>query len=450
MTTDTSEKGLEGLIVRSMTGRLDLLSPPYVATETSTPVAGGTGWILGDPKHYDRGACVDLVQLRGFVMATQPALVDKLSLETDTPTRRQFLARLEKEIGKRGVIDVLRKGIDHGPLHVDLFYGTPSPGNDKAAERFACNRFSVTRQLAYSRDETRRALDLGAVHQRPAHRDLRAEEQPHQADRRGRGRAVPRDRDPREPLFAVRRCVVHFAVDDSEVRFCTELKGKGHGQGSWFLPFNKGYNDGAGNPPNPNGLKTSYLWEEVLTPVGSPTSWRTTRRSSRRPKTPHGQEEAEADLPPLPPARRGPQAPRRRARGRRRASATSSSTRRAAASPTRSPGSPPAHRVRQSDGKEAFDSIIVVTDRRILDEQIQANIKQFAQVSAVVGAVTGSGTSKTQQLSKFLESGKKIIISTVQTFPFLLKEIGDAHRGRRFAIIIDEAHSSQGGKTPRR
>lgn len=161
MTTDTSEKGLEGLIVRSMTGRIDLLSPPYVATETSTPVAGGTGWILGDPKHYDRGACVDLVQFRGFVMATQPELVDKLSLETDTPTRRQFLARLEKEVGKRGAIDVLRKGVDHGPLHVDLFYGTPSPGNDKAAERFACNRFSVTRQLAYSRDETRRALDLG-------------------------------------------------------------------------------------------------------------------------------------------------------------------------------------------------------------------------------------------------------------------------------------------------
>lgn len=101
----------------------------------------------------------------------------------------------------------------------------------------------------------------------------------------------------------------------------------------------------------------------------------------------------------------------------------------------------------QRDGRNVFDSIIVVTDRRILDEQIQENIKQFAQMSAIVGAVTGSGGSKTQQLAKFLESGKKIIISTMQTFPFLLKEIGDAQRGRRFAIIIDEAHSSQGGKT---
>ena len=98
------------------------------------------------------------------------------------------------------------------------------------------------------------------------------------------------------------------------------------------------------------------------------------------------------------------------------------------------------------DEKTVFDSIIVVTDRRILDKQIRDTIKQYAQVSATVGAVTGESTSKTRQLTGFLESGKKIIISTVQTFPFVLNEIGDAHRGKNFAIIIDEAHSSQGGK----
>jgi len=160
MTTDTSEKGLEGLIVRSMTGRVDLLSPPYLASETSTPVAGGTGWLIGDPKHYDRGACVDLVQLRGFVMATQPDLVAKLSLETDTPTRASS-SRGSKRSRQARRHRRAAQGLDHGPVHVDLFYGTPSPGNDKATERFARNRFSVTRQLAYSRDETRRALDLG-------------------------------------------------------------------------------------------------------------------------------------------------------------------------------------------------------------------------------------------------------------------------------------------------
>ncbi len=443
MTTDTSEKGLESLIVRAMSGRIDLLSPPYVANETSTPVAGGTGWILGDPKHYDRGACVDLVQLCGFVMATQPELVDKLSLETDTSTRRQFLARLEKEVGKRGVIDVLRKGIDHGPLHVDLFYGTPSPGNDKAAERFACNRFSVTRQLTYSRDETRRALDLGLfINGLP----IATFELKNSLTKQTVEDAVEqyrRDRDPREPLFAFGRCVVHFAVDDSEVRFCTELKGKG----SWFLPFNKGYNDGAGNPPNLKGLKTSYLWEEVLTPRGltdilenyAQIIEETDRRSGKK-----KQKQVFPRFHQLDVVRKLVADARKVGAGRRYL------VQHSAGSGKSNSIAWLAHQliaVKQADGKNAFDSIIVVTDRRILDEQIQANIKQFAQVSAVVGAVTGSGMSKTQQLSKFLESGKKIIISTVQTFPFLLKEIGDAHRGRRFAILIDEAHSSQGGKT---
>jgi type I restriction enzyme R subunit len=376
-------------------------------------------------------------------VATQPELVEKLSLETDTPTRRQFLARLEKEVSKRGVIDVLRKGIDHGPLHLDLFYGTPSPGNDKAAERFACNRFSVTRQLAYSRDETRRALDLGLfINGLP----IATFELKNSLTKQTVEDAVEqyrRDRDSREPLFAFGRCVVHFAVDDSEVRFCTELKGKG----SWFLPFNKGYNDGAGNPPNPNGLKTSYLWEEVLTPRGltdilenyAQIVEETDRRSGKK-----KQKQVFPRFHQLDVVRKLLTDARNGGAGRRYL------VQHSAGSGKSNSIAWLAHQliaVKHSNGNDAFDSIIVVTDRRILDEQIQANIKQFAQVSAVVGAVTGSGTSKTQQLSKFLESGKKIIISTVQTFPFLLKEIGDAHRGRRFAIIIDEAHSSQGGKT---
>ena len=161
MTTDTSEKGLEELIVRAMTGRTDVLSPEYVATENSAPVAGGTGWILGDANHYDREYCVDLVQLRGFLLATQEPLVEALALNSDGPSRRQFIARLQGEISKRGVIDVLRNGIKHGPYHIYLFYGTPSPGNPAAVERFAQNRFSVTRQLRYSRDETQLALDMG-------------------------------------------------------------------------------------------------------------------------------------------------------------------------------------------------------------------------------------------------------------------------------------------------
>ncbi|WP_437808716.1 type I restriction endonuclease subunit R [Sorangium sp. So ce1078] len=441
MTTDTSEKGLESLIVRAMTGRINILSPPDIATETSTPIASGTGWIVGDPKRYDRGACVDLAQLRGFLLATQPKLDVALSLDSDTPTRRQFLARLEKEIGKRGVVDVLRKGIDHGAHHIELFYGTPSPGNRKAEQRFACNRFSVTRQLAYSRDETRRALDLALfVNGLP----VATFELKNSLTKQTVADAVQqycRDRDPREPLFAFGRCVAHFAVDDAEVRFCTELKGKE----SWFLPFNQGTNGGAGNPPNPDGLKTAYLWERVLTPAGLTDILENYAQIVEVPDRRTGKKKRKQIFPrfhQIDVVRKLLADVREHGVGRRYL------VQHSAGSGKSNSIAWLAHQliaVKRGD-EDAFDSIIVVTDRRILDEQIQQNIKQFAQVSAVVGAVTGAGGSKTQQLSKFLASGKKIIITTVQTFPFLLKELDDAHRGGRFAIIIDEAHSSQGGK----
>src|SRR5438270_6355478 len=133
MPTDTSEKGLESLVVRAMTGRTELISPPHQATETAVPVAGGTGWLLGEPKHYDREYAVDIVQLRGFLRMTQEARAETLDLDHDSPTRRKFLARLQGEINKRGVIDVLRHGVKHGPVTLDLFYGTPSPGNPAAS-----------------------------------------------------------------------------------------------------------------------------------------------------------------------------------------------------------------------------------------------------------------------------------------------------------------------------
>src|SRR5437016_9954374 len=101
-----------------MTGRTDILVPAHVATETSVPVVGGTGWLLGDAAHYDREYCDDLVQVRGFLLATQERLVEALSLDTDGPTRRRFLARLQGEISKRGVIDVLRHGLKDGPHHI--------------------------------------------------------------------------------------------------------------------------------------------------------------------------------------------------------------------------------------------------------------------------------------------------------------------------------------------
>ena len=180
MTTDTSERGLERLICTALTGSPcdTLLAQGGLEGEAAVPL-GRSGRICGNPNNYDREYTVDLAQLLAFLIETQPDAFEGLRLEDDGPARRKFLARLQGEVSKRGLFDVLRKGVKDGPYHVELFYGTPSPGNPAAAERYAQNRFSVTRQLRYSRDETQRAARPRAVHQRPAGCHVRAEEQPH-------------------------------------------------------------------------------------------------------------------------------------------------------------------------------------------------------------------------------------------------------------------------------
>ena len=414
--TDTSEKGLETLIFSSMTG---------------------FGWIAGDPKDYDCDYAVDLVQMTAFLQQTQEAVASELQLGSDNPERCKLLARLQAEINSRGVIDVLRHGVKHGKHELILFYGKPSPGNDKAAALFAANRFSVSRQLRYSRDETRRALDLCLFLNGLPVATFELKNSLTKQTVEDAVEQYRRDRDPRELLFKFGRCIVHFAMDDQQVKMCTELKGKA----SWFLPFNQGWNDGAGNPPNPYGIQTDYLWKRIFTPRGltdiienyaqiiEETDPKTRRKKDKQ-IFPRYQQ--------LDVVRRLLADVAWRGAGRRyliQHSAGSGKSNSIAWL---------AHqliRVRK-DGKEVFDSIIVITDRRILDEQIQATIKDFAQVSSTVGHATHSG-----DLRKFIESGKKIIISTVQKFPFILDEIGDEHRTRNFAIIIDEAHSSQGGKT---
>jgi type I restriction enzyme R subunit len=262
--TDVSEKGLERLICTALTGSACDPGTVPAATVHERPAAYSVGWIGGRPEDYDREYCVDLAQLSAFLWETQPDAASALALDEDGPTRRKFLARVQGEITKRGTIDVLRHGIKHGPHHLDLFYGTPSPGNVKAKERYAANRFSVTRQLRYSGDETQLALDVGLfINGLPvATFELKNSLTKQTVD--DAVQQYVRDRDPREKLFEFGRCVAHFAVDDHEVRFCTHLKGKA----SWFPPFNQGWNDGSGNPPNPDGLKTDYLWKRVLTRDG--------------------------------------------------------------------------------------------------------------------------------------------------------------------------------------
>ncbi|GMV68627.1 MAG: hypothetical protein AMXMBFR76_10660 [Pseudomonadota bacterium] len=436
MTTDTTERGLERLICTALTGAPCDPGTVPAAQVRERPAEYGAGWIGGRPEDYDREYCADLAQLAAFVRETQPDAADALDLSTDGPTRRKFLARLQGEITRRGTIDVLRHGLKHGPHHLDLFYGTPSPGNAGAAERHAANRFSVTRQLRYSRDETQRALDLGLfINGLP----VATFELKNSLTKQTVADAVEqyqRDRDPREKLFEFGRCVVHFALDEHEVRFCTHLKGKG----SWFLPFNQGWNDGAGNPPNPNGLKTDYLWRRILSRAGLTDILENYAQVVETRDERTGRKKALQIWPrfhQLDVVRRLLADARTHGAGRRyliQHSAGSGKSNSIAWL---------AHQLIGLTRDEAavFHSIIVVTDRRVLDQQIRDTIKQFAQVGATVGHAEHSG-----DLRRFIAEGKKIIISTVQKFPFILDEIGAEPRGRRFALIIDEAHSSQGGK----
>ena len=440
--SDTSEKELERIIVAAMTG-----SDGGQATGVGSSLVGGqtiaetlptlAGYVEGSPAEYDRDHAVDLGKLLAFLHATQPDIVEQLDLETDGPKRRKFLNRLQGEIARRGVIDVLRKGIKDGPADIDLFYGTPTPGNAKAERLYRENIFSVTRQLQYSKDATRLALDLCLfINGLPVFtfelKNRLTKQTVEDAVEQYR-----RDRDPRELLFQFKRCVAHFAVDDQEVRFCTELKGKA----SWFLPLNQGFNDGAGNPPNPDGLKTAYLWERILT-----------RQSLTDILENYAQVVAEKD------DRSGKKRDKQIFPRYHQLDVV-----RALLADARSNGAGRRYLIQHSAGsgksnsiawlahqlvgleqgsKPVFDSVVVVTDRRVLDKQLKNTIKQFAQVASVVGHADRSG-----DLRRFITEGKKIIITTVQKFPIVVNDIGDEHRGRTFAILIDEAHSSQGGRT---
>ncbi|MEA3350092.1 MAG: type I restriction endonuclease, partial [Chloroflexota bacterium] len=294
-----------------------------------------------------------------------------------------------------------------------------------------------SRQVHYSKDTAKRSLDLVLFINGVPFATFELKNRLTKQTVKDAIHQYKRDRSPREPLFKFGRCAVHFAIDDQEVWMCTHLK---EGQ-SWFLPFNKGYKDGAGNPPNPDGLKTDYLWKETLARDSltniienyAQIIEKENRKTGRKKTLQIFPRYHQLDV----------------VRTLLAHVATSGIGHRYLIQHSAGSGKSlsiawMAHQLigLENDASRVFDSIIVVTDRLVLDKQIKNTIRQYAQVSATVGHAERSG-----DLRRFLEAGKKIIISTVQKFPFILDEIGDQHRERGFAIIIDEAHSSQGGRT---
>ena len=414
--TDTTEKGLESLIVRWLVDKNEYQE--------------------GTNADYNQEFAVDEIRLFRFLRDTQPDSMERLGVFASDLKKRQFLTRLHGELAKRGVIDVLRNGIKVYPVNLIMFYLTPTVGNTEAEKMFQKNIFSVTRQLRYSPDAGKLALDLCVfINGLP----VITFELKNQLTKQNVQKAVEqyqKDRDPRETLFSFKRCMVHFAVDDDRVMFCTRLSGKD----SWFLPFDRGYKDGAGNPPNPDGIKTDYLWKDILTKnklsriienyaqVVEQTDPETKKKTVKQIFPRYHQldvvEKLLADV-------------RENGVGKRyliQHSAGSGKSNSIAWLAYQLTGM-------QADGGNLFHSVMVVTDRRILDRQIRDTIRQFMQVSSTVAWAEHSG-----DLTKAVADGKRIIITTIEKFPFVLPKIGAAHKDHRFAIIIDEAHSGQSGR----
>ena len=367
---------------------------------------------------------------------TQPDALEKLGVFKSALKKKQFLNRLQGEIAKRGIIDVLRNGVKIYPANLIMFYLTPTENNTKAKEMFEKNIFSVTRQLQYSMDATRLALDICLFINGLPVITFELKNQLTKQDVDDAVEQYKTDRDPRELLFQFKRCMVHFAVDDARIKFCTKLDGKS----SWFLPFDKGYNDGAGNPPNPDGLMTDYLWKDILAKlklsriienyaqVVVEEDPETKKKSVKQIFPRYHQldcvEKLLADV-------------KENGIGKRYLIQHS------AGSGKSNSISWLAHQLigLEQDGHPMIDSVLVVTDRRILDKQIRDNIKQFMQVANTVAWAEHSG-----DLRKAIQDGKRIIITTIEKFPYVVPDIGASHKQNRFAVIIDEAHSGQSGR----
>ncbi len=394
------------------------------------------GYEQGTNADYSREYAVDETRLFRFLQDTQPEALEKLGVFKSDIKKKQFLNRLQGELAKRGIIDVLRNGVKIYPANLIMFYLTPTENNAKAKALFEKDIFSVTRQLQYSTDATRLALDMCIFINGLPVITFELKNQLTKQDVDDAVQQYKTDRDPRELLFQFKRCMVHFAVDDARIKFCTKLEGKA----SWFLPFDKGYNDGAGNPPNPDGLMTDYLWKNILTKLklsriienyaqvvieeDPETKKKKVKQIFPRYHQLDCVERLLADV----------QANGIGLRYLIQHSAGSGKSNSIAWL---------AHQLigLERNGHPMVDSVLVVTDRRILDKQIRDNIKQFMQVANTVAWAEHSG-----DLRDAIRDGKRIIITTLEKFPFVVPDIGAAHKENRFAVIIDEAHSGQSGR----
>ena len=398
------------------------------------------------PAIYNRSLCLIPNETLKFIQSTQLEVYQRLEIQYKKETASKLLDRISKEIERRGVLDVLRKGVIDRGCHFNLTYFQPSSGmNPDHQKLYAQNRFSLVRQLKYSQ-RNEKSVDMalflnGLPLVTMELKNSLTGQTVTDAEKQYRG-----DRDPREPLFQFRRCLVHFAVGNEKVSMTTHLQG---GR-TRFFPFNKGIE----NPVNPDGHKTAYLWEDILQPdslMELMDNFIHEQETTEKVYDPEigGVRDVKGRVLVFPRYHQLDVIRQLKAAivaedvghnyliQHTTGSGKSNSIAWLAHLLTHLYRSP-------TDTNRIFDSVIVVTDRRVLDKQLQETIKQVEQVDGVVHPVEATSA----QLRDYLESGKDIIISTIQKFSVIAEEIGKL-KSKTFAVIIDEAHSSQSGESAR-
>lgn len=447
----TDERAFEQHIEYALIGstREEREAQGLTDVDSQCPAANQYYW--GQPKDMNKRLAIDLRRLWHFLHATQQATLDEYKgrdMETTIPKR------IAKAIETQGIVDVMRKGVDIDNIHLSLFYARPSAADSQEAHRlYALNEFSLTRQQTFSEARPGLELDLALfVNGLPLLTFELKNPWTHQTARVDGIRQYKEERSPKEPLFRFGRCLAHFAVDKDEAYFCTHLDEKK----SYFMPFNRGLPDGkgAGNPVNPDGFKTSYLWEhtlqkDTLADIISNYVLFDYGEAKTQKRVPHIMKNARVLIFPryhqldvveqltadVAKVGVGKTYLIEHSAG---SGKSNSLTWLAYKLIGLCPDSMEAVRATSLD-TPLFSSVIIVTDRRVLDKQITDNLKAFGQSDKIFKHADNS-----TELKVAMEQGKRIISTTIQKFPFICDTIADVS-DRNFAIVIDEAHSSQSG-----
>lgn len=403
-------------------------------------LTGTNGYRLCKPESYDKQLCMDTKLVVEFIKTTQPKAWEKLAEKYGDMVEKKVLERINEEITSQGLLAVLRGGVKDRGIKLELAYFKPaSEMNPETGVFYSGNILSVMRQVKYSA-ENENSIDMVLFLNGLPIFTIELKNQLTGQTVQNAIRQYKNDRDPKETLLGFKRCLVHFAVDTDLVYMTTHLAGSK----TYFLPFNRGENGSAGNPINPNGYKTAYIWEDVwskdtlLELVANFVCLTVEEKTNVAGKRHKEEKLIFPRYHQLDTVRRIVSDAREQGAGKNyliQHSAGSGKSNTIAWT---------AHHLsslHNTENTKVFDTVIVVTDRRVLDKQLQDTIKQFENTRGVVKAID-EGSS---QLKDSLEQGEKIIITTLQKFPFIVEEVGKLH-GKRFAVIIDEAHSSQSGE----